>query len=252
MGISPDVGRHSMQAFCGGHFARLNRNARGYLGWLLTNCQFLDEHDALIKSHTTVIRRWGLRLAGKDLPSNLFPDVANPTNDTAWNLFDNRCREFLLRWRITELAGPYLPSAMQILTAGFIPQLQLNRLNESGGLLFIPDISPIPSRDELREILEDSLHPREPPDHLSEWFEIIRAKNPAKNRLGRFSRVFELQHYCRIMQDRHGAALVGNLGRWEVAMASYLEVSDETIHQDMILIRSRLGGHWMIRKSPLE
>ena len=75
----------------------------------------------------------------------------------------------------------------------------------------------------------------------------MRGSNPAKNKIPRFGRVFELQHYCRILHERHAQAIHRRLGDLEFALASFMGVSPETIHRDLLFIRDRLGEDWMSR-----
>jgi hypothetical protein len=110
---------------------------------------------------------------------------------------------------------------------------------------------PIPSRDQLRGLLDDALHGGDPPDHLAEWFDVIRAGNTARNRLDRFGRLFEVQHYLRILQQRHPTVLPGNMGRIELAVGQSLGLSAESIHADLIEIRRRLGDAWLERACPM-
>jgi hypothetical protein len=138
------------------------------------------------------------------------------------------------------LAAPYLPVPRGPLLSGFIPTTLLPQLVGTGRLFYFPDTYPIPSRDQLRQLLDDSLHGGEPPEHLKEWMGFIDQKNPAKNKIARFARLVELQHYWKALLARHAAALDGNQERLVQALASFLKVSEDTIQRDLRLLQERL------------
>ena len=127
----------------------------------------------------------------------------------------------------------------------------------AGGVFYLPDTMPIPSRDQLRGMLDDALHRKEQPAHLNEWLQMVRAGNSARNQLDPFARAFEVQHYCRVIHQRHPAALINNTGRFEEALARFLNVSSQlgsenawgrigsTAHgrSDVITLKSRQHLH---------
>lgn len=118
----------------------------------------------------------------------------------------------------------------------------------AGGVFYLPDTAPVPSRDQLRGMLEHVLHPSERPDHLSEWLEIVRAGNSARNQLDPFARRFEIQHYWRLLRQRHESALEGNIGRIERALSEFFEISEPAVHADFVDIRRRLRDDWLERR----
>ena len=65
-----------------------------------------------------------------------------------------------------------------------------------------------------------------------------------QNRIACFARLFELQHYCQILHQRHSAVLAKHVGRVNGVIASFLEVKAPTIRRDLRLIRSRLRAKW--------
>jgi hypothetical protein len=229
----------------------IERFRRGYAGWLLTNRQFLDEHDGLLARHVETVRQWGTHLAGIAMPTGQLLPGTDPNEDPRWQQFNTECEPFLGRWRLQCLAGPYLPAPLQALMAGAFPWTVVQQLMRTGGVFFLPDTMPIPSRDELRGMLDHALHRGEQPEHLTDWFHIIRASSGARNQLDRFARLFEIQHYWRILHQRHAAALAGNIGRIEAAVSQYFGISEATIHADLIEIRRRLGDHWLERPWPV-
>ena len=49
-----------------------HRTTRAYVGWLLTNSDFLDEHDELFAAWTPMIQRWGLDRLGTPPMTGMF------------------------------------------------------------------------------------------------------------------------------------------------------------------------------------
>jgi len=83
---------------------------QSYVGWLLTNAQFLDEHDELLKRNCLVIRRWGIfRARTSPLLQYLYPEREDPETDADWGKFCSERDMFYFRWRLSGMAGPYLP-----------------------------------------------------------------------------------------------------------------------------------------------
>jgi hypothetical protein len=134
---------------------------------------------------------------------------------------------------------------------GLFASPAIEHLNQSRGHFFLPDTMPIPSRDSLRGALTDARRLAGEEKHLHEWLGISHSSATARNRMDRFSRLFEIQHYWRILRQRHAAAIRGNAGRAETAIGQFLGLSAESIHRDLGEIRSRLGKDWPDRLWPV-
>jgi hypothetical protein len=221
------------------------RTARGYLGWLLLNPSFLNEHDAVLQAHQGVIARWGTAALGLPIRLPGF-DQANADEQSVFLRADAQIVAFLCRWRLQGLAAPYLPVPLQPQLAGEVPTSVLNRYLQTGGLFVVPDTFPVPSRDEFRGMLDDALH-GSPPDHLAEWMAFVARDNTAKQTITRFARLFQLQHYWRVLHNRHPLALRRKSTVLKQVLASFLKTSEKSIHLDLIEIRSRLGNKWLDR-----
>jgi hypothetical protein len=219
--------------------------ARGYLGWLLTNPRFLEEHDALLSEQLSVVDRWGTADFGLPCPPTGF-DSATEDERAAFATTNVRFVEFLCRWRLQSLAAPYLPVPLQPLMAGRLPQSILGQYLQTGGLFVVPDTFPVPSRDEFRSMLDQALH-GSPPDHLTEWMTIIARNNTAKQAIPRFARIFALQHFWRVLHHRHRLALRRKTTILQRVFASFFKTTERTIFQDLIEIRRRLGAGWIDR-----
>lgn len=250
-GLNPLELRNSLRTYAERDATPLERFRRGYAGWLLTSPQFLDEHDSLLADHAEAVRRWGTHLAGVFMPRGMLLPCMDPTGDAAWQLFNTACNAFFARWRLRSLAGPYLPVPLEALMAGMFPWTVVEQLMRAGGVFFLPDTMPIPSRDQLRGLLDHALHGGEQPAHLAEWLDLIRSGNSAKNQLDRLGRLFEVQYYCRNLRQRHPNAFEGNIGRIEMALSQFFEISESSVHADLIEIRRRLKDTWLERPWPI-
>jgi hypothetical protein len=135
-----------ISALVEGRGRRFRGPARGYCGWLLTNPLFLAEHDQLLgRWADEVFDHWLPPLAGS-LPRG--PSDAAPPDMAA------DFAAFHARWRLAGLAAPYLPLPL----APQVPALGRRDPGPTGGVtIFLPDTFPVPSRDELRDAIEDAL-----------------------------------------------------------------------------------------------
>jgi hypothetical protein len=216
----------------------------GYCGWLLTNPDFLAEHDALLD-------RWLGHLFHHPIPGPadiqrlVFPANGELPVAPSPAAFVADFAGFYDRWRLTGLAAPYLPCPA-------VPQIPApvparNR-PPTGMTFFLPDTFPVPSREELRNLLEGALRGGEPPAHLAEWRDLVRGDKRSKNAIARYGRLFLLQHLMAVLFFRHGPALRRKHGRVEQALARYLlgdrTGGEETVHKDVGFIRDRLGPDW--------
>jgi hypothetical protein len=201
----------------------------------LTNNQFLDEQARLFSEHVEAIRRWGPR---DDLMPEAqtiyFDETRNPDNDPLWRQYSCDQQSFFVRWRLGGMAGPYLPEPLEPDMLGRINPKFVEQFASAGSVFFLPDIVTLPSRDELRESIEHARDRCQKVEHLQGWFELIRSDSAARNQLDRLSRIFELQHYWRILHNRHATALIKSIGKLEIAFAEWFDVSPETIHGDLI------------------
>jgi hypothetical protein len=98
-------------------------------------------------------------------------------------------------------------------------------------------------------MLEDSLHGGPSAEHLAEWMDLIAAGNASKKSFTKFARLFEVQHYYRLLHHRHEAALRRKLGPVKEALASFLETEKRTIDEDLKFLNQRLGTEWIQRGS---
>lgn len=242
-GMDPVQVRYSLNVCKEQYGSMLSRSRSSYLGWLLTNPKFLQEHDQLLKEHLETVQRyglWNLALRKTAVRGGLFEERLE---DPHWHRFVDACRPFLQRWRLARLVGPYLPEPVTLQMSGLVSKSDLEWMMETGGIFYLPDTIPIPSRDQLRKLLDDSLHKGPKPVHLEDWLKIVNAGNTARNRLDREARLFSLWHFYQLLVDRHATALKNNRGRVEDAFAQFFGVDKATIHHDLVEVPKRLAGY---------
>ena len=220
---------------------------RGYLGWLLTSPTFLQEHDNLFTKWKPQIWKSGVLQLGPLLPEGAAPPGTRRVSSKTSQSFAKAFADFYIRWRLNGLVAPYLPTPLAPKLSRSFPLTILEQLQGAGGIFFIPDTYPIPSRDQFRQLLEDSLRGDKGPEHLADWTRIVRRGNAAKTEISSYARIFELQHYWWILHQRHSRALNRNLGKLKEALASFLEAESQTVHRDLLRISKRLGPDWVER-----
>ncbi|MDB5336612.1 MAG: hypothetical protein JWN70_2231 [Planctomycetaceae bacterium] len=209
---------------------------RGYLGWLLTQRAFLDEHDDLVVRHRTQIRAHGFPqpILGQGTIENGLQSEAD---------WVQVCREFCGRWRLQSMALPYLPRPHALEIPSLFAQQETV---DSGGIVFasIPDIYPTRGRGLLDETIEDALHGRIGPDHLSDWFQLVSKTSASKNVIPAYDRWFRLQHYWRLLHRRYPQSIHRKKEPLIQAFACFLHVSIDTIKSDLRRISSQLDSGW--------
>ena len=223
----------------------LSEPIRGYCGWLMTNREFVEEHDQLLRRYLDEVRQ-------HDFPKQILGTCGKPLpeskSDESWVA---PFRDFYSRWRLQGLAGPGLPRPLPPMVPSFPAVAKNLAPAEGGATIFLPDTVPVATRGILLKALGDAVHGQRPPTHLLEWHRIIRRQNPAKNAINRYGRLFSLQHYWRHLHARHPAAVRRNTGRLRTAFAEFYDVSEDSIRKDLTFIARRLGRGWERRTNPL-
>lgn len=208
-----------------------------YCGWLMCNSHLRCEHDKLVRAHAKVFG--GGMLEFTEIETEL---ESMATDEQAE--FMERWRSFYTRWRLVKLTGPGLPVRAGVrfdrLKADFTPA----HLQEAIGGPRLSDVHRVPDATTLRNVMGGS-GPCTSDDHLNEWQTLIASTNVGKKKLNKYPRLFQLQHYWKVLFDRHGPSLKRQNGRLEKAFAEYLCVDKTTIHSDLNLIRRQLGRDWL-------
>jgi hypothetical protein len=226
-----------------GRFQWMVRVRRAYAGWLMSNREFLAEHRDLFERRSDEVARNGVPQMGPVvLNASTIPEksVAEPGTGDFLTDFER----FFMRWRLDSMPAPFVPNPLAVRIPVLDLRPILGHMREAGMSFYFPDIYPVPSRDELRQMIEDALRGGESPEHLAEWIEIVRADTTPRNQLDRFARVFEVQHYLRALYGRHSNGLHRKKSALMRALSEFLRVSEDTIEGDLQFLERRLGKGW--------
>jgi hypothetical protein len=219
---------------------------RAYCGWLMTSRPFIQEHDALLRTHLHQLRRHGFP---RPILASLGEPLSPGPTDQSWVA---EFYAFCERWRLQSLAGPGLPRPLPVVVPSF-PALTRGLAGLAGGTsAFVPEIVPVPMRGVLHEALEDAVHGQAAPVHLEEWLRLVGRRNTAKNSMSRYARLFGVQHYWRLLALRHPAPLKNRATQLRPVFGDYFRVGEDSIRNDLKFIARRLGREWTQRADPLH
>lgn len=219
------------------------RQLRAFAGWLMTNRSFLSEHAAVWEAIRPLVTREGC------VPTPILAGTGQALETSAESASETTSGVAALaalcgRWRLSRLAGPLLPEPLGVQMPAPLPHLSAQHAMASGyGIVAVPDVMPLPAEKDLRQAMASAI---EAPtaDHLREWKSIIANQSTAKRETERYARVFELQHFYRVVMSRHADALDRKRSHLEESFAAYFEKDPTTIRRDLKLIRDRLGKNW--------
>lgn len=223
----------------------LTESRRGYLGWLFTNRNFLEEFDALkhacpeiTSAGKPVPLAFALPIGESAIPQQLRPvEKPDPSVTALQNFYE--------RWRLQSITGPRTIQPIGIQSPVMLPGRSSAQSQSSGALLYIPDIAPLPDRDELRLMLENSIRGSgDAPPHLTEWIELVRADTKGKKSIQKYARWFRIQHVLRVLYSRHANSLIRCNRKMEEVLIECLSIKPDTIHHDLIALRRRLSKNW--------
>ena len=220
------------------------RNIRcGYCGWLMTNRQFLEEHRTLFGEWKNEIVEHGIPIMGTVVrDATAIPEAKQA--EGRMEQFVREFEEFFIRWRLDGMPAPRVPVPMGVHLPVCDLRPVLGHMREGGKTFFFPDIFPVPSRDELRDAIENVLRQVGTTKHLEEWHEMVHSDNVAKIQISRCARLFRAQHHVRSLYARHGAALHRKKSALIDTLAEHLHVSKETIQKDFAYLAQRVGDNW--------
>lgn len=219
---------------------------RGFSGWLMTNRQFLSEQAAIVDQWADDICPQGIPVMGAVVRDASAHPGGAMVAEGQLQAFVQAFEEFFIRWRLIGMPAPSAPVPLGLhMPVTNLPSV-LGHMRHAGTTFYISDIFPVPSRDELRKILEECLRYGGAPEHLDEWGKLVQSKNPARNQLHRYARIFEMQHYLRALYGRHSKGLYRKQSSLIMALASFLDVNEATIANDLRHIDRRLGREWYL------
>lgn len=224
----------------------LAKNQRGFCGWLATNPAFMAEHDQLFAKYREQITKWGIPVLGGAYSRQALIDMGATPEPVEWTPFADAFETFCRRWRLMGFTGPGLmiPPSIQNDILGL--RSFENPLVANSAGIHVPDVLPVPNPSSLRRLINHH-SPDDASDHLAIWHKLTANENTGKRTIDRYARLFPLQHYWRMLHERHPDALRGNLGKAEAALAIFLtgqETGTDSIHKDLLFARKRLGQKW--------
>jgi hypothetical protein len=215
---------------------------RGYLGWLTTNPQFVAERDDLFTSCAAEVEEHGVPRSGPTIAGDgRLARRVRRIRCGSTNRFLDRFAQFYARWRLQHLITRELPMPLAPQSPIITPLALLTQMRLGSVGYYQPDIVPIPSRDSLRNMLEDvRVHGQH--EHLAEWHSICRSSRQNDHAMRRYGKIFVLQHYWSLLEQRYPQLLRRRVGRVQEAFAEFLYVSPDAVDKYRQRIRSRLTG----------
>lgn len=217
--------------------AEIDGPRRAYLGWLLTNPQFLQEHEGLHRGFDNQPESQGYpqpRQSSRRQPDKLI------VNSERWM---SDFRDFYVRWRLQSLVLPHLPVPLPF-QIPVIEDPATGSAREGVVTSSIPDIYPTRGRGLIDATIEDALRGRGAPEHLQEWFQIVRRSSAKANVLPMYGRWFRLQHYWRLLHRRYPEPLLRKKRVLIEVFATFFEIGGDTIKSDLRRIEDRLSSGW--------
>jgi len=170
-----------------------------YLGWLLTNSQFLEEVASLRARQDAEVEDSGSLTDA----SPLFGEFAS----------------FCRRWQLVGMATWELPIPQGPNLSGIPFPRHCEQPDTDVGIV-TPVTMRLPARYPIREIASE-VQRRKTPDHLNEWLRVLEG---GENRPGlrRFARMFPLHFYRNVvLLSRYGSGAPGIVPRLDEAFATF-------------------------------
>ncbi len=220
-------------------FESLSLPRRSYLGWLWTNPRFRSELEKLSSEHHSLFQKGNtppLALANASALPKIreVQDVSNGDASVA-------LQQLAARWRLTQIRGPLTVEPLSVHVPSPLPHLDAVHSQNSGTIIYVPDIAPLPDRDELRQLLEENVRQTAGnAEHLREWIELIRSDTQGKRPIIKFARWYALRHYHQLLTSRHQQSLSNCKQKIMLAFSEFFDVSQDTIDRDLREIADRL------------
>lgn len=219
---------------------RVHHQHRAYAGWLMSNPEFVNEQHAYLTAWAPQVQAMGIPIMGpvlQVLPS--LPNVKVASGKSAD--FLEATAAFMRRWRLLGLPAPGLPQSLGWQQpASILPGHSADQFT----IVAKPKHMPAPPNDALMQVLDDDARPSADEQHLHEWLHFVAKSNTGKQVFNRYARVFELQHFWRMLHGRHAKACTHRTGDLTAVFAKFMDCKSETLRQDLRLIRQRLGQNW--------
>ena len=221
------------------------KNRRAYLGWLLTNKQFIQEHDQIILHWEELLRVTGFVGIGSGVSERYFSSsVMDSISEERLEQCHANFSQFFGRWRINGLAAPYLPKVLSISASVTPPIPRLHNADANSVFLTIPDIMPVPSRDTLRSIIDDVLATKSDRSQLEDWLPLVSIRSRSSRELERTPGFLSCSIFgfrsCPVTEPKTHRCV----NKLKIAFAEHFHCDLDVIHGDIARIRTRLGKEW--------
>lgn len=203
-----------------------------YAGWLMSNPEFRSEQRQLLQEFRNEIVSMGfptrqMLLRGRPL--------GNPT-------FHERCLRHYQRWILDGVEGTDLPVPVSPQFPNLLqPETHSGILNH-----VVPAYFPVSGQGWFSDMLDDSRPTQRQMPHLAKWFEIIRKENSSLNKIEAFRRRMRLLHYWRGLVLAFPDQLQKSKTRMAAVFAEFLKVGDDTIKNDLRVLRPLLDEEWIL------
>ncbi len=227
----------------------IHTHARAYGGWLMSNPQFLEEHRQTLATYRAAkgdALEWVMPAAL--LAPNLSQGASVDRVKSSAKPLIERWKSFYQRWRLSELVAPGLPAPYIPQRGTNVPAFVPTHLHQVVHTVVSTGIFPQVDRDLIERTMPtggDGDH------HLKEWMKIASLSNRRRNdELSALGRRFRLQHYWRVLQQRHPQIFHRNARRLEAVFAGHLGVKPATVRSDLQDLRCRLGRRWSLAGFP--
>jgi hypothetical protein len=189
---------------------------QAYLGWLLTNPQYLVELNAFKQDRIIPYPRLGFQLR-------------HPTDDFP-------LRQFLGRWQLSSFASWELPVPQGENLTGE-PWPESITAFQARIQVSLPVTTRLPARWPLGQTLEH-LRKHQTPSHLRPWTALLKRQTPS-----RYQNLFRLHFYRNIvLLSRYADRLSRNVQQLDGVFSEYLGLSESEIKQLRLLANRRLSS----------
>ncbi|HZZ42849.1 MAG TPA: hypothetical protein VFE58_07915 [Tepidisphaeraceae bacterium] len=195
---------------------------QGYLGWLLTNRQYLQERD-LIRRHREAQRNW-----------RSFESIPHEQSDPTFRLF-------LDRWHLCSLHCWDLPVPKMGDLAGIgLPGLAIGGTPGITGLS-LSSVVGLPKGYPLAQMLEEQ-NRQSAPEHLAGWIQVLFDKKPPRGGVEHYQGVFFVHFYLKyVIRSRYGQRIRRCQGKIDDVIAEAFGKSPEWVRKIKATITARLG-----------
>lgn len=204
---------------------------QGYVGWLLTNPQFIAERDQLRNDWDRAVAALGAIPA---YPVRVVddPNVVQPPSgaDDVTNTFVSDFNMFYERWTLQSLVTWDLPMPLGANLTGHRHQLP-TAIPESVGrfTIDIPSTLRLPANFPLHSLLE-VVQRQQTPAHLRPWLDAQDQMHEEGLRHGRFGHMFDLAFYRdTVLAGRYLERFQGSVAKLDEAFASFMGLGVDSV-----------------------